>query len=125
MVPINAKGGPVSNPHEVEKCAPQTTPRNSARVVPLQDRVPPYTPKPVGFQSDQTTERKRRSGGWSPERRARQAEAIRRWKPWLKSTGPTSRRGKLASAANFRAHKRRSVKWVNPRLPPWLRPTLA
>ena len=32
--------------------------------------------------------------GWTPERRARQAEAIKRWKPWNQSTGPKSATGK-------------------------------
>ena len=31
---------------------------------------------------------------WTPERRARQAELIRTWKPWAKSTGPRSPEGK-------------------------------
>ncbi len=37
---------------------------------------------------------------WTAERRARQAEAIRRWKPWTKSTGPKTETGKAASSAN-------------------------
>ena len=32
--------------------------------------------------------------GWKPERRARQAELIRQWKPWARSTGPQSAAGK-------------------------------
>ena len=31
---------------------------------------------------------------WSAERRARQAELIRAWQPWAKSTGPKSPAGK-------------------------------
>ncbi|GAC1357354.1 MAG: hypothetical protein NVSMB34_11940 [Variovorax sp.] len=38
--------------------------------------------------------------GWSPERRQRQREAIQRWKPWSKSTGPKSAEGKAAVARN-------------------------
>ena len=38
--------------------------------------------------------------GWSPERRARQAEAIRRWCPWQQSTGPRSAEGKAKSSMN-------------------------
>lgn len=38
--------------------------------------------------------------GWTPERRAKQAAMIRRWKPWEKSTGPRSAEGKSASARN-------------------------
>ena len=37
---------------------------------------------------------------WTEEQRARQAEAIRRWAPWLKSTGPRTRIGKLISSKN-------------------------
>lgn len=38
--------------------------------------------------------------GWTPERRARQAELIRRWQPWKLSTGPKSQEGKTAAARN-------------------------
>lgn len=41
--------------------------------------------------------------GWTAERRARQAEAIRRWQPWAKSTGPRSAEGKATSSKN--AHR--------------------
>ena len=37
---------------------------------------------------------------WTPERRARQAELIRQWKPWERSTGPTSEAGKAQVAKN-------------------------
>ena len=36
----------------------------------------------------------------TPEHRARQAEAIRRWKPWEHSTGPKSDEGKATVARN-------------------------
>lgn len=42
----------------------------------------------------------RRQSGWTPERRARQAEAIRSWKPWAKSTGPRTAAGKARAAQN-------------------------
>lgn len=38
--------------------------------------------------------------GWTKERRARQAEAIKRWRPWEKSTGPRTPGGKANAAAN-------------------------
>lgn len=37
---------------------------------------------------------------WTPERRARQAELIRLWKPWEKSTGPRTSEGKSKTARN-------------------------
>ena len=40
------------------------------------------------------------SKGWTPERRARQAELIRSWKPWEQSTGPRSDDGKASAAMN-------------------------
>lgn len=40
------------------------------------------------------------SNGWTPERRARQAAMIQRWKPWQHSTGPTSDEGKAVVARN-------------------------
>lgn len=36
--------------------------------------------------------------GWTLERRKRQAEMIRQWRPWEKSTGPRTESGKQASA---------------------------
>lgn len=38
--------------------------------------------------------------GWTPERKARQATAIRRWKPWQRSTGPTTPEGKARASRN-------------------------
>lgn len=38
--------------------------------------------------------------GWSTERRERQRQAIQRWKPWERSTGPRSTDGKLVSSRN-------------------------
>jgi hypothetical protein len=37
---------------------------------------------------------------WTEERRKRQAEAIRKWKPWEKSTGPKTEAGKARSSMN-------------------------
>ena len=36
------------------------------------------------------------NNGWTPERRKRQAEMIKNWKPWEQSTGPTTPEGKEA-----------------------------
>ena len=38
--------------------------------------------------------------GWTPERKLKQAEAIRRWQPWAKSTGPKSSDGKAKVSRN-------------------------
>lgn len=45
--------------------------------------------------------------GWTPERRARQAEPISSWTPWERSTGPRTEDGKARSSQNrFRgAHR--------------------
>lgn len=40
------------------------------------------------------------ASSWTPERRAKQARLIQQWKPWTKSTGPTSAKGKAISARN-------------------------
>lgn len=37
---------------------------------------------------------------WSPEQRAAQAAAIKRWKPWQSATGPRSAEGKAMAARN-------------------------
>ncbi|WP_224790004.1 hypothetical protein [Pseudomonas fluorescens] len=36
----------------------------------------------------------------APERRARQAELIRQWRPWEQSTGPRSAEGKAVASRN-------------------------
>jgi hypothetical protein len=37
---------------------------------------------------------------WTQEQRQRQAEAIRRWKPWTLATGPTTLAGKAKASRN-------------------------
>lgn len=37
---------------------------------------------------------------WTPERRARQAELIRTWQPWTRSTGPRTAEGKATTSRN-------------------------
>jgi len=44
------------------------------------------------------------TNGWTDERRKRQAERIRQQKPWEKSTGPKSAKGKAASSQNALKH---------------------
>jgi hypothetical protein len=34
------------------------------------------------------------TNGWTPARRKRQAELIRQWRPWEKSTGPLTAKGR-------------------------------
>ncbi len=40
------------------------------------------------------------ANGWLPERRARQAELSRRWRPWEKSSGPRSGAGKAVASGD-------------------------
>ena len=40
------------------------------------------------------------ANGWTLERRARQAELIRQWAPWAKSTGPRSPEGRQRVGRN-------------------------
>lgn len=40
------------------------------------------------------------ANGWTPERRAQQAEMIRQWQPWIRSTGALTPEGKAASSRN-------------------------
>ena len=56
--------------------------------------------------------------GWSLERRARQAELIRQWEPWARSSGPRSLEGKQRVSRNawtggHRARLRELSKMVN------------
>jgi hypothetical protein len=55
---------------------------------------------------------KRAHKGWSPERRAKQAELIRTSKPWLKSTGPRTEEGKARAAPNALKHGFRSRAFI-------------
>ena len=50
------------------------------------------------------------ANGWTSQRRARQAELIKNWKPWEKSTGPKTAKGKARVARN--ANKGRTRKWL-------------
>ena len=49
------------------------------------------------------------SSGWSPERRARQAELIHQWRPWEKTTGPKTAEGKAVVARNAWKGGRRAM----------------
>ena len=58
------------------------------------------------------------SNGWTLERRAKQAESIRLWKPWKQSTGPRSPDGKERVSRNawtggHRGQLRELTKMVN------------
>ena len=58
------------------------------------------------------------ANGWTLERRQRQAEEIRRWKPWEQSTGPVTPEGKARVSRNawkggHRAQLRELSKMVN------------
>lgn len=59
--------------------------------------------------TDQIPPAKPRKSGWTPERRRKQAESIRRWKPWAKSTGPRTTEGKSRARYNAWKHGLRGV----------------
>ena len=46
---------------------------------------------------------------WTPEERQKQADAIKKWKPWEKSTGPNTQAGKARAKMNGLKHGRRSA----------------
>lgn len=50
------------------------------------------------------------ANGWTERRRKQQACAIRRWKPWEKSTGPRTAEGRDAVKNNGLKHGFRSEK---------------
>ncbi len=45
---------------------------------------------------------------WTEERKKKQAEAIKRWKTWEKSTGPKTNKGKACASHNACKHGLRS-----------------
>ncbi len=45
---------------------------------------------------------------WAEDQKQRQREAIRRWKPWVHSTGPRTSQRKVRSALNYTRHGFRS-----------------
>ncbi|PIL46089.1 hypothetical protein CR105_03080 [Massilia eurypsychrophila] len=49
---------------------------------------------------------------WTPEQRARQSALIRTWKPWERSTGPSTEAGKAIAAGNSLKHGMRSSAWI-------------
>jgi len=44
------------------------------------------------------------ANGWTEERRRRQRELIKNWKPWEKSTGAKTAQGKAKSSRNAYKH---------------------
>ncbi len=54
------------------------------------------------------------ANGWTPERRARQAELIRTWKPWEKSSGPKTVDGKAVVSRNYLKSGRHRLRMLLP-----------
>ncbi len=52
------------------------------------------------------------ANGWTLERRQRQAELIRSWRPWEKSTGPKTAEGKQVASQNGRKHGQDAADWL-------------
>jgi hypothetical protein len=40
------------------------------------------------------------ANGWTSERKAKQAMLVRQWRPWERSTGPKTQRGKRKASGN-------------------------
>ena len=68
----------------------------------VNNRALPDNPPRTGKTENQQNELLRlddEATGWTPEQRTRQAELIRQWKPWERSTGPLTAEGKARSAS--------------------------
>ena len=53
------------------------------------------------------------ANGWTAERRAKQAQPIRQWKPWEHSTGATTAQGKAISSQNaYKGNVRGQIKAI-------------
>src|SRR5689334_11539466 len=61
--------------------------------------------------SKQRPKSARTAKGWTPERRARQAELTRLLRPWLRATGPKTKAGKARVALNALRHGCRGRVW--------------
>ena len=44
------------------------------------------------------------NNGWTPERRKKQSEMIRSWRPWERSSGPKTEAGKEIVSMNAEKH---------------------
>ena len=75
----------------------------------------PSAPLRAGISANASNElwRSTMAHGWTPERKLRQAELIRGWKPWANATGPKTDQGKAASAMNAQRHGMRSQRTLN------------
>ena len=61
-----------------------------------------------------TTPQNKTSNGWTAERRARQSQAIHRWKPWRQSTGAKTPEGKMVVSQNaFKGGQRAKIQALN------------
>ena len=56
------------------------------------------------------------ANGWTPERKARQAQLIHNWRPWERSTGPKTAEGKARVSKNAYKGGRRDALRVLGRL---------
>ena len=59
--------------------------------------------------------RKLKMNGWTKERKQSQAEKIKQWKPWKKSTGAKTKQGKAKSSQNALKHGFRSKNQIEKR----------
>ena len=50
--------------------------------------------------------------GWTLERRQRQAELIKTWRPWERSTGPRTPEGRSVACRNALKHGQRSAEAI-------------
>jgi hypothetical protein len=51
---------------------------------------------------------------WTDEARAKQREAIKRWSPWVHSTGPKTSEGKAVVARNpYKGNRRGKLRAIN------------
>lgn len=48
------------------------------------------------------------ANGWNDERKLKARDAIHRWRPWEKATGPKTQEGKCAVSMNALKHGMRS-----------------